>query len=155
MMIDSQAVQNYNHSPWVLAPCRLSLLHALSLPQAEVRDIGIFADPPPSWLRDDEKESVRQSKGATVRDKLNWEAFLDELGMKPLSPCTSHRKVAGTVLTLGWTEFSHFPLWRCMFSLDLTSEPRISQYYRTKHITIISIRIRSMYIYIYMHGTPR
>lgn len=35
-----------------------------------------------------------------------------------------------------------------MFSLDLTSEPRISQYYRTKHITIISIRIRSMYIYI-------
>ncbi|CAK9058891.1 unnamed protein product [Durusdinium trenchii] len=72
--------------------------------EAEVRDIGIFADPPPSWLRDDEKESVRQSKGATVRDKLNWEAFLDELGMKPLSPCTSHRKVAGTVLTidLGW-----------------------------------------------------
>ena len=67
-------------------------------PQAEVRDIGVFADAPPVWLRE-EQESVKSE----VADKLNWEAFLDALGMKPLSPCTFHRKVAGTVLKLAST----------------------------------------------------
>ena len=44
----------------------------------------------------------------SVADKLNWEAFLDALGMKPLSPCTLHRKVAGTVLKLAGT-CQHLP----------------------------------------------
>ena len=71
--------------------------------EAEAHDIGVCSDPPPPWLRD-EKEKVSESKDALTTDRLNWEAFLDDLGLKPLSPCTSHRKVAGTILTidLGW-----------------------------------------------------
>ncbi|CAE7944570.1 unnamed protein product, partial [Symbiodinium sp. KB8] len=71
--------------------------------EAEVHDIGVCSDPPPPWLRD-EKEKGSESKDALTTDRLNWEAFLDDLGLKPLSPCTSHRKVAGTILTidLGW-----------------------------------------------------
>eukprot|EP00435_Cladocopium_sp_Y103_P050618 s1194_g15.t1 len=78
--------------------------------EAEVRDIGVFADAPPVWLRE-EQESVKSE----VADKLNWEAFLDALGMKPLSPCTLHRKVAGTVLTidLGW-RLSSCDWWRAV-----------------------------------------
>lgn len=93
--------------------------------QAEVRDIGVFADAPPSWLRE-EKEKDASKDSNSVTDKLNWEAFLDVLGMKPLSPCSFHRKVAGTilplgrkdklcyaVLTVGSTQFQNFPIFLC------------------------------------------
>ena len=79
------------------------------LRQAEIRDVGVFADSPPSWLEEDSKTTEVLS----VTNKLNWEAFLDALGMKPLSPATLHRKVAGTILTidLGW-RLSSCDWWR-------------------------------------------
>ncbi|CAJ1335181.1 unnamed protein product [Effrenium voratum] len=63
--------------------------------EAEVRDIGVFADAVPL-------EQLEMPN--TVTEKLNWEAFLAALGIRPVAPCTLHRKVAGTVLTidLGW-----------------------------------------------------
>ena len=49
--------------------------------EAEAHDIGVCSDPPPPWLRD-EKEKVSESKDALTTDRLNWEAFLDDLGLK-------------------------------------------------------------------------
>ncbi|CAE7452715.1 unnamed protein product, partial [Symbiodinium pilosum] len=78
----------------------MGLVHGV---ETEVQDIGVASDPPPPWLRE-EKDKAAEVKESLTTDRLNWEAFLDALGLKPLSPCTSHRKVAGTLLTidLGW-----------------------------------------------------
>ena len=61
------------------------------LRQAEIRDVGVFADSPPSWL-EDEKDSKSTTEVTSVTNKLNWEAFLDAFGHETFVTCYTSTK---------------------------------------------------------------